>query len=340
MKEENVNEEANNIELEPVKSSSNENNSPHVAPEQEDEVDIHLLSPPSPCDNELEKGQMPEEKKKENDKGLEDMDCDKVISDQTQQDEEEEIKVKCPCGNDEDEGLMILCGVCDNWQHGVCFGVLKQEEAPEFHVCVDCSKGEHSGKCTDSSLVNLSTIALQATCLWRRTLLACSELNRILPTNLARHLKIEMSIAQGLVKRLEKEGYIRSTLKGKRLGKVVNKKKVQDEGFLKYFNKESGKLETNVVGLSEVVSKDGNKTVDGVENIIQQCSKMDVSGKLQISKKKVEDKQAKLKSSKRAISLKDEAAEFDISDSQEQGFEDPPLSKRRKASIAKSAILV
>ena len=35
---------------------------------------------------------------------------------------------------------MILCGVCDTWQHAVCFGVLKQEEAPEFHVCVDCSK--------------------------------------------------------------------------------------------------------------------------------------------------------------------------------------------------------
>ena len=34
---------------------------------------------------------------------------------------------------------MILCGVCDFWQHAICFGVLKQEEAPEFHVCVDCS---------------------------------------------------------------------------------------------------------------------------------------------------------------------------------------------------------
>ena len=88
----------------------------------------------------------------------------------------------------------------------------------------------------------------------------------------------------------------------------------------------------------------------------------------------VDSKQGKLKSSKRAISLKDEvsiresryslktscelydfscitihfhwqhlffqAAEFDISDSQEQGSEDRPLSKRRKASIAKSAILV
>lgn len=49
-----------------------------------------------------------------------------------------------------------------------------------------------------------------------------------------------------------------------RLGKVVNKKKVQAEGFEKYFNKESGKLESNVVGLSEVVVKDGNKTANGV----------------------------------------------------------------------------
>ena len=35
---------------------------------------------------------------------------------------------------------MILCGVCDTWQHAVCFDVLKQEEAPQFHVCVDCAK--------------------------------------------------------------------------------------------------------------------------------------------------------------------------------------------------------
>ncbi|XP_020620782.1 uncharacterized protein LOC110058472 [Orbicella faveolata] len=302
MKEDAINEGTNNIELEPVVSPSNENQSPHLAPEQGEEADVQLLSPPLPCDDELEKGQMPEEKKKENEEGLEDMNCDKVISDKTEQDAEEEIKVNCPCGNDE---------------------------------------GEHSGKCTDSSLVNLNTVALQATCLWRRTLLACSELNRILPTNLARHLKIEMSIAQGLVKRLEKEGFIRSTLKGKRLGKVVNKKKVHSEGFEKYFNKGGGKFESNDVDLPEVVAKDENKKRDGVENIIQQCSKMDVSGKrMQISKKKVDGKQEKLKSSKRAISLKDEAAEFDISDSQEQGFEDRPLSKRRKASIAKSAILV
>jgi len=49
-----------------------------------------------------------------------------------------------------------------------------------------------------------------------------------------------------------------------RLGKVVNKKKVQAEGFEKYFNKGSGKFESNDVDLSEVVVKDENKAKDGV----------------------------------------------------------------------------
>lgn len=45
MKEDNINEEANNIELKAVMSPSNENenNSPQVAPEQEDDVDVRLV---------------------------------------------------------------------------------------------------------------------------------------------------------------------------------------------------------------------------------------------------------------------------------------------------------
>ena len=45
MKEENVNPEvlANNIDLKPVTSPSNENNSPHLTPEQENEVDLVCL---------------------------------------------------------------------------------------------------------------------------------------------------------------------------------------------------------------------------------------------------------------------------------------------------------
>ena len=44
MKEDNINEEANNIDLQPVMSPSNDNNSPHLAPaEQESEVDVNLV---------------------------------------------------------------------------------------------------------------------------------------------------------------------------------------------------------------------------------------------------------------------------------------------------------
>ncbi|PFX25761.1 HORMA domain-containing protein 1 [Stylophora pistillata] len=357
LKDEKFNEEASNIDLEPVTIPSKENSlQDSSTQQQQEEAGKRVNSMSSPCDVEQEGRKMSEQIRTVEDKGVEDMDCDKELPgkiiwllmplkffkncrtcstksekvqnphgyasnnltivhlfctsfstiassplfhpiDQSQQDGEEVIKVKCPCGNDE---------------------------------------GAYSGKCTDSSLVNLNTVALQATCLWRKTLLACSELNRVLPNTLARHLKLEMSIAQGLVKRLEKEGFIRSTLKGKRLGKIVNKKKLQAEGFGKYFNKRSGKLGIDV-DLSDKVVPDGNKSVDGVEAIVQRCSKMDVSGTVETIKKKMCNKQGKLK---RAVSLKDETTEFDISNSQEQCFEDRPQSKRKKASVAKSAILV
>ena len=30
---------------------------------------------------------------------------------------------------------MILCGLCDQWQHGACFGMTQQSHVPELHVC-------------------------------------------------------------------------------------------------------------------------------------------------------------------------------------------------------------
>ena len=35
---------------------------------------------------------------------------------------------------------MILCAVCKFWQHGVCFLVVDEDEAPEHHVCDVCAK--------------------------------------------------------------------------------------------------------------------------------------------------------------------------------------------------------
>jgi len=57
---------------------------------------------------------------------------------------------------------------------------------------------------------------LQATCLWRRALIACTEMSRVLAPGFARRLGVEMTVAQGLLNRLEKEGYIKQPLKGKR----------------------------------------------------------------------------------------------------------------------------
>lgn len=39
----------------------------------------------------------------------------------------------------QDDGLMILCAICTYWQHGVCFKVLTEEEAPSHHICDVCA---------------------------------------------------------------------------------------------------------------------------------------------------------------------------------------------------------
>lgn len=330
VEEKQSNDQPDNIDLDLLNGSTKENSATDGA--QHQKVKQSTVQ--------SEKGQVLEEQKENSGKELEHMECDQTVNDHTTQETEEEMKVKCPCGNNEDDGLMVLCGVCDHWQHAVCFDILKQDEAPPLHVCNDCAKGKYSGKCTDSTLVSLSSTALQATCLWRRTLLACSDLNRILPTNLARCLKVEMSIAQGLVKRLEKEGFVRSNSKGKRFGKVVNKTKLLSEGFHKYFSrKPSSELDSNI-DKSEKALHEKSYELEVIENVTQQCSRMDVSGNLQLSNKKVDNKKQKPKGSKRAISLKEEATEFEISHSQECDQDDLPTSKRRKASIARSPILV
>ena len=40
----------------------------------------------------------------------------------------------------QEDGLMVMCSVCTFWQHGVCFCIIKEDEAPENHVCDVCAK--------------------------------------------------------------------------------------------------------------------------------------------------------------------------------------------------------
>ena len=34
---------------------------------------------------------------------------------------------------------MILCAKCRFWQHGVCYKILDDEDAPERHICALCA---------------------------------------------------------------------------------------------------------------------------------------------------------------------------------------------------------
>ncbi|XP_076450095.1 uncharacterized protein LOC143286420 [Babylonia areolata] len=159
----------------------------------------------------------------------------KMTADTDNSAKEDEFRVSCPCGCNEDDGLMIVCDVCSQWQHAVCFCILSEEHAPEEHVCDSCVKADSTRKPTDPYLKELNSIAVQATCLWRRTLVAVMEFSRLLPQQLAARLGVDCNVAQGLVRRLEKEGFVLAPNRDKRLGKVVLKNKLEKEGIPAYF---------------------------------------------------------------------------------------------------------
>lgn len=48
----------------------------------------------------------------------------------------------------QDDGLMVLCAVCDVWQHALCFALLSEKDVPETHICVECSQGKAVSTCT------------------------------------------------------------------------------------------------------------------------------------------------------------------------------------------------
>ena len=35
---------------------------------------------------------------------------------------------------------MVLCGICDTWQHASCYCCLTEEDCPVLHICVLCAK--------------------------------------------------------------------------------------------------------------------------------------------------------------------------------------------------------
>lgn len=281
--------------------------------------------------------------------------------------EQEDFGVRCPCGCNEDDGLMILCAICKYWQHGICFLIQSEDEAPDHHVCDVCAvPGDQDKHPTDAYLCNLSSIAVQATCLWRRALLAVSEMNRVLAPNLAKRLGTEITVAQGVINRLEKEGFIKNQGKGKRLGKIVNKDKIKKDGFDKYLKRihvqvEQKKTENEKNEEIMQVEEKEKKPSMPKEEISKKISEITtMTNDMMLSKsekKRLHDavnksnevrqspriiarkKEEMQRGKKRAYSKVDQGCEFDIADSQDVIDEATSLT-RKKASVVSKAIRV
>ena len=54
---------------------------------------------------------------------------------------------------------MILCAICGYWQHGVCFQIIDEEEAPVRHVCQLCASDTEPS--TDPTLTNRTSEDVQ-----------------------------------------------------------------------------------------------------------------------------------------------------------------------------------
>ncbi|XP_071099263.1 HORMA domain-containing protein 1-like [Haliotis cracherodii] len=271
----------------------------------------------------------------------------------------DEYKVRCPCGCNEDDGLMIMCAVCKFWQHGVCFIITEEEDAPEEHICDVCATAVKT--CTDPQLSDMTSIAVQATCLWRRALLACMDMNRVLAPHLARRLGIEVTVAQGLMNRLEKEKFIKNPGKGKKLGKLVDKSLVKTEGIKKYFQKnktrepqeldkkktieEPHRIEVNVVDKN-------NFSKNEVEMLVEQTEGISLCGRRLRSKESLKSKESEIctvtkeveshrkRGKKRAFSKVDDANEFEVSNSQDMEDSRCVQARKKKASVVAKAIMV
>ncbi|CAG2202720.1 unnamed protein product [Mytilus edulis] len=180
-----------------------------------------------------------------------------------------------------------------------------------------------------------------ATCLWRRTLTAVPELSRVLAPNLAKRLGVEVSVAQGLMNRLEKEGFLKSSGKNKKLGKTVDKEKVKIDGFKKYLKRKPTEKPTVETSMNEETEEDGEfkkpLQKNDINKSIEQLSAMTEDIELARPKKKGR-RGKKQKENKENVET-----EFDLADSQmdSQDFmEDKNSSKKKKASIVSKAIMV
>ncbi|KAF0303075.1 HORMA domain-containing protein 1 [Amphibalanus amphitrite] len=183
---------------------------------------------------------------------------------------EDEPRVLCVCGVHEDDGLMVLCELCHNWQHGICFLVLSEDEAPASHICDTCALA--SGRpCTDARLPALARSTRMATCLYRRGLCACEEMSRVQPARLAQRLGVDVAVASGLMSRLDKDGLLKPlSNRSKGTVRVVDKERLLNEAFPRYLNRPAPAAAHRPAGghqaVDEVAERAGRMELDGPED--------------------------------------------------------------------------
>jgi len=54
---------------------------------------------------------------------------------------EESSIIRCICSFDDDDGLTVLCEICNTWQHIDCY--YPNRDVPEVHKCVRCEPSRH-----------------------------------------------------------------------------------------------------------------------------------------------------------------------------------------------------
>ena len=81
-------------------------------------------------------------------------------------------EVSCACQTTSRDYLMLLCSICNTFQHAACYRILSAEKVPERHVCWDCSKKNPELPCTDAKMKQFlgKEQLVRGTCVYRRVL--------------------------------------------------------------------------------------------------------------------------------------------------------------------------
>ena len=159
----------------------------------------------------------------------------------------------CPCGIEEDSGLMLVCVVCATRQHAVCFGIL-DTAACIRHVCEKCANT--TLPCTDPKLSDMSSGQARSVCLWRRCISSCCAMNTVTHHSLTRHMQVSPAEAGELLQRLRAEGFVSPIGQNRNPVRFCPAPLLRTAGLVKYFLAASQLGERMALG---EISADPNK---------------------------------------------------------------------------------